>query len=99
LFLWQDDDDVNGGGKSKLKTRLIKTGIHLGVCTLHALAFIPYEVMALHVLSGDSRYETISKCVRALWEEGGILAFYRAALPLYFCYCPMFGTLFNIWTK
>jgi len=33
-----DDEGSHGDGKSKLKTRLIKTGIHLGACTLHALA-------------------------------------------------------------
>ncbi len=97
---WQDDDEgATDNGRSKLKKRLIKTAIHIGVCSAYVITFIPYEVITMHVLSGDKRYDTISKCVRALWEEGGIMGFYRAAGPLYFCHSFMSGTLANIWTK
>jgi len=47
---------------------------------------IPVEVIIAHRLSRKEKYNTLSKCVTSLWLEGGLLAFYRGAFPLFFAF-------------
>ena len=76
----EDDEDL------WWEKRLKRTAFHLAHSSLISLLVIPSEVIIAHVLSGEEKYNTLSKCVSSLWMEGGLLAFYRGAFPLFFAF-------------
>ena len=82
-----------------IQRKLIRTGFHIGLRGLLGLMLVPFDVIIAHVVSGDPKYSSVSNCVRALWQEGGLLAFYRGGLPLLLCHTWMTGTLLGVWMK
>ena len=80
-----------------VQKRLKRTAFHLAHSSLISLVVIPAEVIIAHVLSGEEKYNTLSKCVTSLWVEGGLLAFYRGAFPLYSAFLCTPCSLHSIW--
>jgi len=88
----EDPEEPSGWQK-----RLRRTAFHIAFSGLLSLVEIPSEVIIAHVLSGEEKYNTVTKCVTSLWAEGGLLAFYRSAFPLSFAFSCMSGTLYSYW--
>jgi len=61
------------------------------------LMLVPFDVVLAHMLSGEPKYNSFTKCVTSLWAEGGLLAFFRGAFPFILCSTFNSGYLLSIW--